>query len=351
MKNKAVVVAMSGGVDSSVSAYLLLKNGYKVVGITFINFDKQKPDDYQFIDDAKYVAQKLGIEHYVVDIRKDFKNKIIDYFVQEYRRGRTPNPCVICNRIIKWKLFIQIADELGIEKVSTGHYSNLKYENGRYFISRGKDELKDQSYFLWNLPQEYLSRSLFPLSNMTKSEIKEIAKEIGIKTIAEKKESYDVCFIRSGDYRQFLTDYFDKYNIKLQEGNFVDENGNILGKHKGLPFYTVGQRKGLGIAAGYPLFVKSLNVEDNSITVVPREKLAVKQIEVQKVNFQKYESIDPNKIFTVRIRYKDKGAQAKVSVKDDKLIIDFLEPVYGVAPGQSAVVYEQDDLVCGGIIS
>ncbi len=341
---------MSGGVDSSVSAYLLLEQGFEVIGLTFINYEKQNPGDYQFVEDAKFVAERLKIKHFVLDIREEFKKKIIEPFVREYLSGKTPNPCVICNRIIKWRTFIEFADEINADYVATGHYAVLKAENGRYFISKGADDWKDQSYFLWNLPQEYLQRSIFPLGDKTKDQIKELAKNIGLETVAEKKESYDVCFVRTGDYRTFLNDYIEKHQIETKQGFFTDEEGNILGKHTGLHNYTVGQRKGLGIALGKPVYVKKIDAQTGNIVIAEKQGLAKKSVKVKDFNLQKYSQLPENKHFHTKIRYKDKGAFAYAKISGNEMILEFEKEIYGVAPGQSAVLYEDSDVVAGGII-
>ncbi len=343
---------MSGGIDSSVTALLLQKAGYEVVGVTFIMFDQADGSEFRdFVNDAKIIAAKLGIKHYTLDIREEFKNKIVNYFVNSYLSGLTPNPCALCNPTIKFKTLIDFADQLGFDYVSTGHYAVIKQENGRYFVSRASDEWKDQTYFLWDLPQDYLARTILPLSNYTKPQVREIAKEQGFTNLLHKRESFDVCFVEGENYRHYLDKYLEKENITTEEGDFVTEDGKVVGRHKGISHYTVGQRKGLGIAMGIPYFVKEIDKENNRIIVAPRENLNRKRIKIKDLNLQKYDTIGKNKTYHVKIRFRDKGQDAFILVKEnDTAEIEFVEPVFGVAPGQSAVFYEGDDLIGGGVI-
>lgn len=347
-----ILLAMSGGVDSSMAAHFLTEQGYEIVGITFITYEEGdvETQNLSYINDAKIVAQKFNFKHYTVDIQESFKETIVSHFVSEYMQGRTPNPCVVCNPTIKWKTLMDYADEFDCEYVATGHYAVKNQEKGRYFITEATDGWKDQSYFLWKLPQEYLKRTMFPLGKFVKTEIKQLAAELGFTSLSAKKESYDVCFTKGQDYRTFLKNYDPEIDKKIGEGNFVDTEGKILGQHKGYAFYTVGQRKGLGIATGYPAYVLDIDAKTNTITLGKQEDLAEHKLVVSDFNLQKYAEIPRDKKFLTKIRYKDKGRLGKLEVKDDKLLVTFDEPVYGVAPGQSAVFYEGDDLVGGGII-
>lgn len=347
-----ILVAMSGGVDSSVSAYLLKLQGFEVIGVTFEMFHYYETNNFNpSINDARIVAEKLGIKHFVVDIKEEFEQKIINYFVNTYIAGKTPNPCTLCNRIIKWKNLLEFANKLGIEKVATGHYAQIKTLNSRYYISKNPDNQKDQSYFLWNLTQEQLKRTIFPLGTMTKEQIKKIAKDIGLDNVAHKNESFDVCFIKGDDYRIFLKNYFKKNNIQLPHGTIETEDGKIVGHHDGLINFTIGQRKGLGVAMGEPYFVKELDPEKNKVIIAPRQKTLKDHLFFTNTNFQKYDKIDENKTYIAKIRYKQTGFQAKVIHKEQNLYqAIFSEPVFAITPGQSIVIYENDDIVGGGVI-
>lgn len=348
--NKKVVLAMSGGIDSSVSAHLLQEKGYEVIGVTFIMFDEPDKTEFRdFVNDAQIVANKLGIKHYTVDIRNEFKSKIINYFIESYLKGLTPNPCTLCNPNIKWKSLIDFADSIDVEYVATGHYSILKSENDRIYISRAVDDWKDQTYFLWDLPQKHLKRSIFPLSNLKKEAVREIAAKMGFKNLLNKRESYDVCFIKNTDYRHFIDEYIDDKKITIEEGDFVTEDGKIVGRHKGIAHYTVGQRKGL-VAMGVPYYVKKIDKENNQIIIAPRENLSSNELFVKNFNSMKYDIFPADKKFHTKIRFRDSGSLAKVEKQGDLLKVIFDEPVFGVAPGQSAVFYEGEDLVGGGVI-
>ncbi len=351
MKNKRVIVAMSGGIDSSVAAFLLKKQGYEVVGVTFIMFDDALQQEYRdYVNDAKIVADMLDIKHYTIDVREDFNKKIIKYFVNSYLNGLTPNPCALCNPTIKFKTLADFADKLDAYYFSTGHYAVIKKYNERYFVSKASDDWKDQTYFLWNLPQEYLRRSILPLSKLTKEKVREIAKKQGFTHLVHKKESYDVCFVAGGNYRHFIDDYIKKSDIIIKEGDFITEEGEIVGRHKGITHYTVGQRKGLGIAMGIPYFVKRIDIEKNQIIVAPRENVLSDALVLTNINLMKYPDLDGEKEFLTKIRFRDKGAMAKIRVVNDKAYLKFSKKVFGIAPGQSAVFYENDDLVGGGVI-
>ncbi len=351
MSKEKIILAMSGGLDSSICVDLLQKSGFEVIGVTFIMFkDPNDAESLDFINDAKIVAGHFGIKHYVVDLSKEFENQIINHFTSSYLVGQTPNPCVLCNPNIKWKYLIEFADDLGVQKVATGHYAVIKKENGRYFLSQPADDKKNQTYFLWDLPQEYLKRTIFPLNKLKKETIKEMAENIGLKKIARKSESYDICFIKNKDYRVYLNDRLEKDKIVLEPGNFVSETGQILGKHTGIAHYTVGQRKGLGVAMGVPYYVKKIDKKSNEIVIAPRENLTSKQLLVKDYSFMKYADIKDDMTFLTKIRYRDAGSMARVSKKDNFLLVEFEKDVFGVTPGQSAVFYENEDLVGGGEI-
>jgi tRNA-specific 2-thiouridylase len=357
-QKQRVLLAMSGGVDSSVAAFLLQQAGYEVVGVTLKMWSYEKTyhgktnihSDSDFIKDAQKLADKLHIEHHVVDIQDEFERTIIQNFIDEYFAGRTPNPCVLCNPTMKFGTLFHYADKLGCEKVATGHYICLKNENGRYFVSQGKDITKDQSYVLWKMSQVQLSRCIFPLGEFTKEEVKALAQSFGIASIAEKRESYDVCFIPTGDYRSFLQMKCPDACEVLRGGIICDKNGKWLGKHRGYPFYTIGQRKGLEVAVGHPIYVTHLDPENNKVILGEKEDLLSQTLWVTDYNISKYATLPDNYRALVRIRYKDAGTMATIVREDEKLRCDFDTPVSAVTPGQSAVFYENDDVVGGGII-
>lgn len=359
VKKGKVLVAMSGGIDSSITALLLKKAGYDLVGITMKTWDYETSKvngketgccSLDSINDARIVAVKLGFPHYVLDIREEFTEKIVNNFISEYLAGRTPNPCVLCNTHIKWDALLKRADMLGCDYIATGHYSDIRYENGRYIISRGKDENKDQTYVLWGLTQDVLARTIFPLSEYTKPQVREIATQEGFDYLAKKSESYDICFIPNNDYRDFLNKQVPELYQNTGEGNFI-YHGEIVGKHKGYPFYTIGQRKGLEVALGAPVYVKEIIPEKNEIVLSDKDDLAKQIIKVRDYNLIKYAKLPDNFQALVKIRYKDPGKIATIHTINEKYLeIIFHEPVYAVAPGQSAVFYEGNDLAGGGFI-
>ncbi len=358
-KDKRILVAMSGGIDSSITAVLLKKAGYDIVGITMKTWDYESSKinsketgccSLDSINDARMIAVKFGFPHYVLDIREEFSKTIISNFIDEYLSGRTPNPCVLCNTYIKWDALFERAKMLGCEYIATGHYSKIKFENNRYVISRGKDKNKDQTYVLWGLKQDTLKKTLFILSDYTKDEVRQIAKTEGLDYLAKKSESYDICFIPDNNYRKFLINHVPDLTEKIGEGDFIYK-GNVIGKHKGYPFYTIGQRKGLEVAVGHSIYVKEIIPKTNEIILADKEELAQQIIKVRDYNIIKYKKLPDNFQALVKIRYKDPGTPATIHIIDDKhLEIFFHQPVYAVAPGQSAVFYENDDLVGGGLI-
>lgn len=361
MKKGKVLVAMSGGIDSSVCAMLLHEEGYEVVGVTMKTWDYASSggnrkttgccslDD---INDARILAVNYGFHHMIIDIREEFGDYIIDNFVEEYTAGRTPNPCVLCNTHIKWDALLKRADQLGCEFIATGHYANVREENGRYVISKGRDENKDQSYVLWGLSQEALARTKFPLGKFTKPEIRKMALDRGHEELAKKNESYEICFVPDNDYRGFLKRKVEGLEEKVKGGDFIDLQGNVLGKHEGFPFYTIGQRKGLGIAVGDPLYVLRINPENNTVVLGQKEDLKKQHMKVRNPNMIKYETIPEDIDILTKVRYKDSGTMSQVHKNEvGQLEVDFFEKVSGVAPGQSAVFYEGKDLLGGGFIT
>lgn len=351
---------MSGGIDSSVAAMMLHDEGYEVIGITMKTWDYASSGgskketgccSLDSINDARVMAVEKGFHHMILDIRSEFGDYIIDNFVDEYLAGRTPNPCVLCNTHIKWEALLKRADQLDCEHIATGHYAQVREENGRHVVSRGLDTNKDQSYVLWGLSQESLSRSKFPLGQYTKPQIRQMALDQGLYELANKNESYEICFIPDNDYRGFLNRRVDGLEEKMEGGLFVDKDGNVLGKHKGYPYYTVGQRKGLGIAFGEPMFVTRIVPEGNLVVLGREEDLERDTMYVRNVNMMKYAQIEPGFDALTKIRYKDRGAMSTLEMQDDgRMKVDFFTKVKAIAPGQSAVFYEGDDVLGGGFI-
>lgn len=354
-----ILVAMSGGIDSSVAAIMLHEQGYEVIGITMKTWDyaasgSSKKEtgccSLDSINDARAIAVQLGFPHLILDIRTEFGNYVIDNFIDEYLAGRTPNPCVLCNTHIKWEALLKRADMLGCDYIATGHYAQIREENGRHVISKGLDESKDQSYVLWGLTQECLSRTKFPLGHFTKAEIKHMARNMGHIDLANKSESYEICFVPDNDYRSFLKHNVEGLEERLDGGNFVDKSGKILGKHHGYPFYTVGQRKGLEIALGSPAFVTEIIPETNTVVLGGAEDLKRQEMTVRGVNLVKYAEIKGQLETLTKIRYKDKGTISLLEQTGEKIKVTFHDQVSAIAPGQSAVFYEGNDLVGGGFI-
>ncbi len=355
-----VLVAMSGGVDSSVAAVMLHEQGYEVIGITMKTWDYASSGSssketgccsLDSINDARALAVSYGFPHYILDIREEFGNFVIDNFVEEYLAGRTPNPCVLCNTHIKWEALIKRANHLDCEFIATGHYANIREENNRKIISKGKDESKDQSYVLWGVSQANLSRTMLPLGKFHKSEIKQMAIDMGQVALAAKSESYEICFVPDNDYRAFLNNKVPGLAQQVAGGNFVLQDGTILGQHKGYPFYTVGQRKGLEIALGEPMFVLDIQPDKNEVVLGRIGELEKQEAIVRGFNLVKYENILTPIDSLTKIRYKDKGTLSSIVQESDYMKVDFYSPVSGLAPGQSAVFYEGNDLIGGGIIS
>lgn len=350
---------MSGGIDSSVAAIMLHEQGYEVVGITMKTWDYASSGangketgccSLDSINDARSIAVQYGFPHYILDIRGEFGEAVINNFVDEYMAGRTPNPCVMCNTHIKWEALLRRADMLKCEFIATGHYAKVREENGRYVISRGLDPSKDQSYVLWGVSQECLSRTMFPIGGFEKSRIREMAREMGLHDLANKSESYEICFIPDNDYRAFLKTRISDLEERLEGGNFIDKNGKILGHHKGYPFYTIGQRKGLEVAVGAALYVTEIRPETNTVVLGDLEQLQRQKMIVRDINLIKYAKISEPLDALTKIRYKDPGTISTIVQEGNKMIVEFYEPVKAVAPGQSAVFYEGDDVIGGGFI-
>ncbi len=354
---KKVVVGMSGGVDSSVAAYLLKEQGYDVIGVTMQIWQDDNEREFDLdggccglsaVDDARRVAQILDIPYYVMNFRADFKCKVIDYFVSEYERGYTPNPCIACNRYIKWESLFQRAREIGADYIATGHYARIeRLNNGRMTIKNSVTVDKDQTYVLYNLTQYQLEHTLMPIGNFEKSEIRKMAKELDLP-IASKKDSQDICFVPDHDYADFIE---KATNRKSVIGNFVDEEGNILGPHRGLIHYTIGQRKGLGISFAKPLYVKEINADTNEIVLCESESLFTTICFISDVNYMSVDSITKPIRTYGKIRYSHKGALCTVDpIGGGWLKCTFDEPQRAMTPGQAAVFYQGDHILCGGTI-
>lgn len=359
-KHGRILVAMSGGIDSSLAAVMLHEEGYEVIGMTMKTWDyagsggtKKETGccSLDSINDARTIAVQLGFPHYILDIRAEFGDYVIDHFTGEYLEGRTPNPCVLCNTHIKWDALLRRADRLDCESIATGHYAHIREESGRHIISKGIDAWKDQSYVLWGVSQESLSRTKLPLGHLHKSDIRAMATERGFMELVNKSESYEICFVPDNDYRGFLKRRIPGLEAEVAGGNFVYSDGTVLGKHEGYPFYTVGQRKGLGIALGRPVFVTEIRKDTNEVVLGDLPDLYRDGMYVSKLNMQKYDSL-PLPLETVtKVRYKHEGTPATIIQEaPDKIRVNFHDGVNGIAPGQAAVFYEGDDVVGGGWI-
>ena len=351
---------MSGGVDSSVTALMLHEQGYEVIGVTMKTWDYAEASggkritgccDLDSINDARNMAVSRGFHHMIIDIREEFGDAIINNFTSEYLAGRTPNPCVLCNTFIKWEALLKRADMMDCELIATGHYAQVRHhENGRWVVSRGADPGKDQSYVLWGLEQKNLARTRFPIGRFRKSEIRQMALDSGFPELASKSESYEICFIPDNDYRGFLKRREPEATARLAEGRFVGVGGEDLGGHDGYPFFTIGQRKGLGIATGEPMYVTDIQPETNTVVLGRKNDLDRTEMWVRRPNFQKVAALEGDVEAITKIRYKDKGTASHISMDSDRVKVEFLAPVAGIAPGQSAVFYDGDDVIGGGFI-
>ncbi len=360
-KHGRVLVAMSGGIDSTVSAMMLHEEGYEVIGITMKTWDYANSGSssketgccsLDSINDARSVSVQMGFHHFIVDIREEFGDYVIDNFVDEYLAGRTPNPCVLCNTHIKWSALLKRADALDCEFIATGHYARIKELDGRKYISKGEDDRKDQSYVLWGLSQECLNRSRFPLGDYTKPEVRQFAHDWGYTELSKKAESYEICFVPDNDYRGFLKRRVNGLTERVAGGDFIAaDGGQVLGQHEGYPFYTIGQRKGLGIALGEPYYVTEIRPDTNTVVLGKVEELLRNGMTVAQVNSMKYAQIPDNLEAVTQIRYNDPGTMSRLKSKEnDQVEVEFFANVKGVAPGQSAVFYEGDDVIGGGLI-
>lgn len=350
---KKLVLGMSGGVDSSVAAHILKEQGYEVIGVTLSQIPhSEETDDNEggccsisSVFDAKGVAELLDIPHYVMNFRDLFEREVITYFIDEYMEGRTPNPCLMCNKRVRFSEFLEKAKGLGADYLATGHYAVVEKKNGRYLLKKSEDSRKDQTYFLHQMTQYQLEHTLFPLGGYTKDEIRKIGEEIGIITY-DKPDSEEICFIPDDDHGRFIKDRVD--DIKV--GNFVDTEGNVLGQHKGIVYYTVGQRKGLGLSLGRRVFVKEINPKDRTVVIGDEEDLYHSKLYAEELNFIPFDNLTGPMEVTAKIRYSLNESQASISPHNNGVLVEFKEKQRAITKGQAVVFYDGDIVVGGGII-
>ena len=356
-EKKTVVVGMSGGVDSSVAAYLLKQQGYRVIGVTMQIWQDEDGDVQEeqggcglsAVDDARRVAMQLEIPYYVMNFKQEFREHVMDYFAGEYLEGRTPNPCIACNRYVKWESLLRRSIAIGADYIATGHYARIeRLENGRFALRRSVTEAKDQTYALYNLTQEQLSRTLMPVGSYHKDEIRRMAEEIGLN-VAHKPDSQEICFVPDKDYASFIEDYTGK---SCPEGNFVDLQGNVLGRHKGISHYTVGQRKGLNLSMGRPVFVVEICPDTNEVVIGEGEDVFTNTLRCSKLNWMAVDGLHGGQLrVDAKIRYSHRGAACTIrEIGEDLVECVFDEPVRAVTPGQAVVFYTGDYVAGGGTI-
>ena len=350
---KKAIIAMSGGVDSSVAAYFMVKRGFECIGATMKLYDNEDIGissektccSLSDIEDARAVARKLGFPYYVFNFKDEFEKKVIDKFIKTYEMGGTPNPCIDCNRYLKFEKLMQRMEELGYDYVVTGHYADIEEKNGRYYLKKGKDLSKDQSYVLYSLSQYQLAHTLFPLGKTTKNEIREIAEKEGFLN-AKKRESQDICFVPDGDYASFIEKHTGK---TYEKGNFVDTNGNVLGQHSGIIRYTIGQRKGLGIAAGKPVYVCKKDLKNNLVVLGDNESLFTSRLEAENFNWI-YKKSESEIKCCAKTRYNMTEQPCRAWVEGNRVIVEFDSPQRAVTSGQAVVLYDGEYVIGGGTI-
>jgi tRNA-specific 2-thiouridylase len=358
MTKKKVMVGMSGGVDSSVAAAILLEKGYDVIGATLQIWPDMDEElkrteggccSLSAVDDARRVANRLGIPYYVLNFKEVFNDSVIEYFKDEYLKGRTPNPCIACNRHVKFEAMLNKAVSMGIDYVATGHYAKIEYDEGkkRFLLKKSVTDRKDQTYALYNLTQDQLSRTLFPIGDYNKEDVRKIAREIGL-TVATKPDSQEICFVDDNDYGRFIRENTD---AEIKPGDFVDTKGNVLGKHKGIVYYTVGQRKGLGISFGKPVYVVGIDAKNNRVILGDETEVFSDTLIAGDLNFISIEKLEGEMRVKAKIRYSAKEADALIMPYDSgRVKVVFDQPQRAITPGQSVVFYDGDTVVGGGVI-
>ncbi|MAX09584.1 MAG: tRNA 2-thiouridine(34) synthase MnmA [Candidatus Marinimicrobia bacterium] len=355
---KNVLVAMSGGVDSSVAMHKVIRAGHNAVGVTMKLWDNKDPktnmvkpslcNSSDAINGAKLVCDRLGVKHYTINFMDLFKKHVINDFANQYMNGKTPNPCVKCNSIIKWDALMNFASEIGFEYIATGHYAQIEEEKGTYMIKKGHDKLKDQSYMLWDIDKSQLSKTIFPIGSLTKDEVREYAVKYNLET-ANRNESQDLCFVLDNDYNQFLNEIAPEKMRSIKDGPIEDEKGTIVGQHAGFTKYTIGQRKGLGLSYPEPRYVKKINPINNTLTVGTKQSLFSKKCVAHEINFFVKNINFPIEV-DAKIRYNSKSSSAIIEKGNKELIIKFVEPQLAITPGQSIVFYNGEQMIGGAII-